>query len=79
VIERTTGRIFVYNNNNKILVYSHKPERVSDTDDKSKPLIEMNLMDTLPCRRDPTLYILEEEDYSVLLVIGGYRMMRGEK
>jgi hypothetical protein len=39
----------------------------------------MNLMDTLPCRRDPTLYILEEEDYSVLLVIGGYRMMRGEK
>jgi hypothetical protein len=72
-MDKITGRFFIYNNRNKVIVFSKEPVKTSDRDDKSSPLIEMDVLDENPCRKDPTLYIIELEKYSLLLIIGGYR------
>ena len=43
-IDPITGRHFIYNNDDKILVFSHKPI-LKTYNDKSRPLIEINLED----------------------------------
>ncbi|KRX02451.1 hypothetical protein PPERSA_10068 [Pseudocohnilembus persalinus] len=70
--EKTSGRYFIYDNNNKILCFASFPVKNSDRDDRTRPLIEMFLEDENP-RINPSLYIEEFEDFSCLLVIGGYR------
>jgi hypothetical protein len=73
-MDRTTGRFFIYNNcNNKVLVFSKEPRRNGESDDKSKPLIEMDVRDQGIGRIDPSLYVIEGNEFSILLVIGGYR------
>ena len=72
-MDRVSGRFFIYNNRDKILVFSKEPVMISEREDKSKPLIEIELKDQYPYRIDPTLYIIEEKDFSMLLVIGGYK------
>ena len=47
--EKTTGRFFIYDNNNKILVYSSNPI-TTGRDDRTKPLIDMDLRDEKPYR-----------------------------
>jgi len=49
VQEKTTGRFFIYDNNNKILVYSSNPI-TTGRDDRTKPLIDMDLRDEKPYR-----------------------------
>ena len=44
------GRFFIYDNNNKILVYSSNPIKKSERDDRTKPLIDMDLRDEKPYR-----------------------------
>lgn len=72
-MDKITGRYFIYNNNNKVLVFSHNPIKYSERDDRTKPLFEMDLNDENGCRLDPSLYVLEFNDYSMLMVIGGYK------
>ena len=64
--DKCTGRFFIYDNDGKILVFSKEPES-----DRSKPLIEMYLNEDLP-RINPTLFIVEQKDFSILFLIGGY-------
>ena len=50
VQEKTTGRFFIYDNNNKILVYSSNPMTRTGRDDRTKPLIDTDLIDEKPYR-----------------------------
>lgn len=73
--EKSTGRFFIYDNNDTILVYSNRPVKTSVVKDKSKPLMEMHLLDKDVVRVNPTVFVLENDYYEnthLLLVAGGY-------
>ncbi len=77
-IDPIYGRHFIYNNDDKILIFSHNPVQ-KPYNDKSKPLIEINLEDKYEegelrkPRIDPTLHIINDKKGNcALLVIGGY-------
>ena len=50
VQEKMTGIFFIYDNNNKILVYNSSPKTRTGRDDRTKPLIDMDLRDEKPYR-----------------------------
>ncbi|CAD8045992.1 unnamed protein product [Paramecium primaurelia] len=80
VQEKTTGRFYIYDNKlGKVHIYSSD---MLINDNKDKPLVSLNLNEDKP-RQDPLLYLIEcEHEYqwkSVLLVIGGHHLQRGEK
>ncbi len=85
-IDPISGRHFIYNNDDKILIFSHNPI-YNRYNDKSKPLIEISLDDkmedidnnntkkTKNPRIDPTLHIINDnKGNSALLVIGGHTL-----
>ncbi|CAD8043813.1 unnamed protein product [Paramecium primaurelia] len=80
VQEKTTGRFYIYDNKQgKVHIYSSD---MLINDNKDKPLVSLNLNEDKP-RQDPLLYLIEcEHEYqwkSVLFVIGGHHLQRGEK
>ncbi|CAD8142264.1 unnamed protein product [Paramecium octaurelia] len=80
VQEKTTGRFYIYDNKlGKVHIFSSD---MLINDNKDKPLVSLNLNEDKP-RQDPLLYLIEcEHEYqwkSVLLVIGGHHLQRGEK
>ncbi|KAL4449763.1 hypothetical protein ABPG74_008136 [Tetrahymena malaccensis] len=65
-IDQKNGRLFVYDNDGNLLVFSQ------DLDfNEGKPIIKLSLEEKFP-RKNPTLFVKTYDNYTLVFVIGGF-------
>ncbi|EAS06285.2 hypothetical protein TTHERM_00328660 (macronuclear) [Tetrahymena thermophila SB210] len=65
-IDQKNGRLFVYDNDGNLLVFSQDLEF-----NEGKPIIKLSLEERFP-RKNPTLFVKTYDNYTLVFVIGGF-------